>query len=92
MDIFDVSIYFFTASIFLNLLMKDDEIKNISLTDTYNYNFTNTGASYPISMSFTSNMLLNLINDNSFNPSGNTILMLDRDLKNKQKIATGTGH
>lgn len=63
-----------------------DEIKNISLTDTYNYNFTNTGASYPISMSFTSNMLLNLINDNSFNPSGNTILMLDRDLKNKQKI------
>jgi len=63
-----------------------DDIKNISLSTAYDYNFTNTGASYPISLSYTSKMLLNLINDNHYNPSGNVIVMLDRDLKNKQKL------
>ena len=68
-----------------------DEIKNILLTDVYNYNTTNTGASYPVALSYSSKMLLNLINDNAYNdPSvtdvDNVIIMLDKDLKNKQKL------
>ena len=63
-----------------------DEIQNINLSVAYDYNFTNTGASYPISLSFTNRMLLNLINDNHYNETGDVIIMLDRDLKNKQKI------
>jgi hypothetical protein len=63
-----------------------DEIKSISLTDAYNYNFTNTGSSYPIALSFNSKMLLNLINDNVSTDSGTVVVMLDKDLKYKQKI------
>jgi len=63
-----------------------DEIKNINLSTAYDYNFTNTGASYPIALSFSSKMLLNLINDNHYNETGDVIVKLDRDLKNKQKL------
>ena len=63
-----------------------DEIKNINLSTAYDYNFTNTGASYPVALSFSNKMLLNLINDNHYNETGDVIVMLDRDLKNKQKI------
>ena len=63
-----------------------DQIKNISLTTVYDYNFTNTGASYPIALSYSNKMLLNLINDNHYNESGDVIVMLDKDLKNKQKL------
>jgi len=63
-----------------------DEIENISISEVYNYNLSNTGASYPISASFTSNMLLNIINDNISTKGGNAIIMLDQDLKNKQKL------
>jgi hypothetical protein len=63
-----------------------DEIKNISTTTAYNYNFTNTGASYPVALSFTNKMLLNIVNDNISTDSGNVIIMLDRDLRNKQKL------
>lgn len=65
-----------------------DEIKNVSLTEAYNYNYTNTGASYPVAISFTANMLLNLVNDNHTNSDENSsvVVLLDRDLKNKQKL------
>ena len=63
-----------------------DEIQNVSLTEAYNYNFTNTGASYPIALSFNSKMLINLINDDVSNDGGNVIIMLDKDLRNKQQI------
>lgn len=63
-----------------------DEIQNISLTTVYNYNFTNTGASYPVALSFNSKMLVNLINDDISNDGGNVIVMLDRDLRNKQQL------
>ena len=63
-----------------------DEIKNISTTLAYNYNFTNTGSSYPVALSFTNKLLLNIINDNISTDSGNVIIMLDRDLRNKQKL------
>jgi len=63
-----------------------DEIKNISTTVAYNYNFTNTGASYPVTLSFTNKMLLNIVNDNVSTDSGNVIVMLDRDLRNKQRL------
>lgn len=63
-----------------------DEIKNINLSVAYDYNFTNTGASYPIALSFSNKMLLNLINDNHYNETGDVIVMLDRDLRNKQKL------
>jgi len=63
-----------------------DDIKNISLTEAYNYYSVNNGASYPIALSFSSKMLLNLINDNVSNTGGNVAILLDRDLKNKQKI------
>ena len=64
-----------------------DEIQNISLTDVYNFNYSNNGASYPISLSFTSRMLLNLNNDNvSNNVQNSIVIVLDRDLKNKQRL------
>ena len=63
-----------------------DEIKNIKLSDAYNYNYSNVGAAYPVTLSFTTNMLLNLINDNHTNSDGNVVILLDRDLKNKQKL------
>ena len=63
-----------------------DQIKDISLTTAYDYNFTNTGASYPIALSYSSRMLLNLVNDNHYNGSGDVVVMLDKDLKNKQKL------
>jgi hypothetical protein len=70
-----------------------DEIKNISLTTVYNYNYSNSGASsYPIALSFNNKMLLNLINDNISNnpkliPKVNTVtVLLDRELKYKQKL------
>jgi len=63
-----------------------DEIKNISLSEAYNYNLSNVGASYPISLNFSSNMLLNIINDDISTDGGNVIVMLDKDLKNKQKL------
>jgi hypothetical protein len=63
-----------------------DEIKNISCTTAYNYNFVNTGASYPITLSFTNKMLLNIVNDNISTDSGNVIIVLDRDLRNKQRL------
>jgi len=63
-----------------------DEIEKISISQVYNYNLANTGTSYPISTSFTSNMLLNIINDNISTNGGDVIIMLDQDLKNKQKI------
>jgi hypothetical protein len=63
-----------------------DEIKNISCTTAYNYNFTNIGESYPIALSFTNKMLLNIINDNVSTDSGNVIITLDRELRNKQRL------
>ena len=63
-----------------------DQIQNISLTTAYNYNVTNTGASYTISLNYSSKMLLNLINDNVYSPTGNVVVLLDRDLRNKQKL------
>jgi len=63
-----------------------DEITNVSLTTAYQYNFTNTGSSYPIALAFNAKMLLNLINDNVFTPTGDVVVMIDRDLKNKQRL------
>lgn len=63
-----------------------DEIKNIKTTDVYNYNYANNGLSYPIALSFSSRLLLNIVNDNVATDGGNVILMLDKDLKNKQKL------
>jgi hypothetical protein len=64
-----------------------DDIKNLSLTDVYNFNQTNTGASYSVTLSYSSKMLLNLINDNTSNNNfGPVVLTLDRDLKNKQRL------
>ena len=63
-----------------------DEIKNLSTTTIYNYNFVNTGASYMVALSFTNKMLLNIINDNISTDSGNVIVTLDRDLRNKQQL------
>jgi len=63
-----------------------DEILNVSMTTAYNYNSSNNGASYPISLSFSSKMLLNLINDNVSSNGGNVVVRLDRDLKNLQKL------
>ena len=63
-----------------------DEIQNVSLTDAYNYNSANNGSSYPISLSYTSKMLLNLINDNISTNGDTVVIMLDRDLKNNQKL------
>ena len=63
-----------------------DEIKNVSVTSAYTYNFSNMGASFPIALSFTNKMLINIINDNIATDSGNVIITLDRDLKNKQRL------
>lgn len=63
-----------------------DQIQNISLTEAYNYVSSNSGTSYPISLNFSNKMLLNLINDNSNTESGNVTVLLDRELKNKQKL------
>jgi hypothetical protein len=63
-----------------------DEIKTVSITEAYNYNFTNNGISYPVAMSFTNKMLLYIINDNVTTDSGDVIIMLDRDLRFKQKL------
>ena len=63
-----------------------DNIVDVSLTTAYNYNVSNTGSSYPISLAFSSKMLLSLVNDNINNDSGIVTVMLDRDLKNMQKI------
>lgn len=67
-----------------------DEIKNISLTTVYNYNYSNDGASYPVALSFNSKMLLNLINDNISNDPSTMVdtvtVLLDKDLKFKQKL------
>ena len=63
-----------------------DEILSILVSDAYNYNFSNTGASYSVPMSFTNKMLLNIINDNVSTDSGVVSINLDRDLRFKQKI------
>ncbi len=63
-----------------------DEIETVLVSDVYNYNFSNTGSSYSIPMSFTNKMLLNVINDNVSTDSGNVSIVLDRDLRFKQKI------
>jgi len=63
-----------------------DEIEKISLTDVYNYNAANSGSSYPISLSFSSKMLLNIVNDNIMVNGDSVVIMLDKDLKNKQKL------
>jgi len=63
-----------------------DEIQTVLVSDAYNYNFSNTGASYSIPMSFTNKMLLNIINDNVSTDSGIVSITLDRDLRYKQKI------
>ena len=63
-----------------------DQITNVSLTTAYQYNFTNTGVSYPVALNFSAKMLLNLVNDNLNSPTGNVVVMLDRDLKNKQRL------
>ncbi len=67
-----------------------DEIKNISLTTVYNYNYSNSGTSYPVALSFNSKMLLNLINDNISNDPSTMVdtvtVLLDKDLKYKQKL------
>jgi hypothetical protein len=63
-----------------------DQMTNVSMLDAYDYNFTNTGASYPVSLAFSNKMLLNFINDNHTNESGDVIVVLDRDLRNKQKL------
>jgi len=63
-----------------------DQIENVSLTEAYNYNSSNSGISYPISLTFSNKMLLNLVNDNSYTENGNVTILLDRELKNKQKL------
>lgn len=63
-----------------------DEIQTVLVSDAYNYNFSNTGASYSVPMSFTNKMLLNIVNDNVSTDSGNVSIVLDRDLRYKQKI------
>lgn len=63
-----------------------DEIQTVLVSDAYNYNFSNTGASYSIPISFTNKMLLNIINDNVSTDSGIVSITLDRDLRYKQKI------
>jgi hypothetical protein len=63
-----------------------DQISNVSMLEAYDYNFSNTGASYPISLEYSNKMLLNLINDNRTNETGNVVVVLDRDLRNKQKV------
>jgi len=63
-----------------------DEIKNINLLTAYNYNSSNAGASYTISLSYTNKMLLNLINDNHSIPEGDIIILLDGEPRNKQKL------
>lgn len=66
-----------------------DDIKNIKITDAYNYNFSHGGDSYPIALNYKSKVLMNIINDNlSINPvsDGNVVIVLDRELKNKQKM------
>jgi hypothetical protein len=63
-----------------------DEIQTILATDAYNYNFANIGASYSSAMSFTNKMLLNIINDNISTDSGVVSIVLDSDLRYKQKL------
>jgi len=63
-----------------------DNIISLNMTDAYAYNFANTGASYPISLNFSGGMLLNLVNDDNFDDNGYVNIVLDRDLKNKQKL------
>jgi len=63
-----------------------DEIQTVLVSDAYNYNFSNTGASYSVPMSFTNKMLLTILNDNISTDSGNVSIVLDRDLRFKQKI------
>lgn len=63
-----------------------DEISTVYITDAYNYNFSNNGASYSIATTFTNKMLLKIINDNISTDSGNVVILLDRDLRYKQKM------
>lgn len=63
-----------------------DEIQNVYVSTAYNYNFSNTGASYSVPLSFTNKMLLNIINDNVSTDSGNVYIVLDRDLLFKQRL------
>jgi hypothetical protein len=63
-----------------------NDIQNISLSYAYNYNVTSDGLSYPLALSTSGKMLINLINDNVYNNGGDVIIMLDKDLKNKQKL------
>ena len=63
-----------------------DEISNVSLTKAYQYNFTNNGISYPVALNFSTKMLLNLVNDNINSQGGDVTVMLDRDLRNKQRL------
>jgi hypothetical protein len=63
-----------------------NDIQNISLSYAYNYNVTSDGLSYPFALSTSGKMLLNIINDNVYNNGGDVIIMLDKDLKNKQKL------
>jgi len=63
-----------------------DEIQTINVSDIYNYNFINTGASYVIPLSFTNKMLLDVYNDNISTDSGNAVLMFDRELRFKQQL------
>lgn len=63
-----------------------DEIKNINATDIYNYNSSNSGISYPVALTFSSRLLLNIVNNNVSTDGGNILLTLDKDLRNKQKL------
>ena len=63
-----------------------DQILNLSVSDVYNYNFANTGASYPVALSFTNKMLINIVNNNVSTDSGNVLIVFDRELRNKQRL------
>jgi hypothetical protein len=63
-----------------------DNIININMSDAYSYNFSHSGVSYPIALNFSGGMLLNLVNDNNTVDGGYVNIVLDKDLKNKQKL------
>ena len=63
-----------------------NDIQDVRLTPVYDYNITSDGLSYPIALSTSGKMLINIINDNVSNNGGDVVIMIDKDLKNKQKL------
>ena len=62
------------------------EILELNYTDVYEYNSTNSGVSYLVTLPFTNKMFLNYKNDNTLGSSGQTIINLSKDLNYKQAI------